>query len=194
MHEVNRHCHFNDHFKVNRSTIPYTNQSKNQSVIIVLFQYPSITLELKWKENDLFQNVLENSRELECDQCHKQFGRNRDLKRHVDRIHLKVKTFGCKECDLSFVYNRNLEKHNLRAHGDVVRGPRVGTTVVECQVCDRKFCYKQNLRKHLTKAHGLNVEQHQVTAPELMTGSVPAKAEGFPNSELVVDIISCQTS
>lgn len=61
------------------------------------------------------------------------------LRRHVDRIHLKLRKFECDICQKTFVSQPDRKLHMLRHYK---------TKPVECDECDQRFYSTRELRKH----------------------------------------------
>jgi len=58
-----------------------------------------------------------------CSYCERTFNglsKKRDLKRHIDCVHLKLKTFNCDHCKYSSSQKSNVKGHMVRMHGAVV--------------------------------------------------------------------------
>lgn len=58
-----------------------------------------------------------------CSYCQRSFNglsKKRDLKRHIDSLHLKLKLFDCDHCSYSSSQKSNVKGHMVRMHGAVV--------------------------------------------------------------------------
>ena len=62
--------------------------------------------------------VHENIKALECESCHKNFGKI-DLFKHVKTVHEKIKAFKCESCGKSFGLKGGLETHITTIHGKI---------------------------------------------------------------------------
>lgn len=75
-----------------------------------------------------------------CVQCHKQFGRRSDLKKHAI-CHTGIRPFACNVCSKTFSRNTNLRKH-MKIHD--------GLKPFVCQSCPRSFTTSSDLQRHET--------------------------------------------
>lgn len=80
-----------------------------------------------------------------CRVCGKQFNRDSDLIRHMDKIHVGEKAFKCSECDREFARRDHLAVH-LRIH--------TGEKPHKCSFCRKSFAQSSNLNVHLRKHTG----------------------------------------
>lgn len=93
--------------------------------------------------SDVNKNITKNS--FECPECHKVFGENKILKRHL-KIHSPIKPHACTECDMSFAESSNLSKHMKKHTGElrnVIGKPNL------CSVCGKGFKWASSLSKHM---------------------------------------------
>ena len=56
---------------------------------------------------------MDNHVKFVCDDCHKTFKNNYNLKVHIDTVHLKTKIFMCKICKKIFSKKSKLKRHSL---------------------------------------------------------------------------------
>lgn len=82
-----------------------------------------------------------------CAVCESIYGRNYDLKRHVDRTHFAP--FTCKLCKKSFPEYYNLTAH-LETHNN--------ETLYECDHCGAQFTLVLDLESHIKTKHGFDEE------------------------------------
>lgn len=90
-------------------------------------------------------NKIVKKNAYECPECHKVFGENKILKRHL-KIHSPIKPHACPECDMSFAESSNLSKHMKKHTGElrnVVGKPNL------CSVCGKGFKWASSLSKHM---------------------------------------------
>lgn len=80
----------------------------------------------------------ESDKPFVCVQCHKQFGRRSDLKKHAI-CHTGIRPFACNVCPKSFSRNSNLQKH-IKSHQ--------GVKPFACQSCSRSFTSTTDLQRH----------------------------------------------
>ncbi|CAH0697628.1 unnamed protein product [Spodoptera exigua] len=81
---------------------------------------------------------------LKCQHCDKRFAIRRDLERHTNRIHLKLKPFSCDKCDKNYVNSWSLKQHQMLIHEGYKR-----PLAFPCSMCDKVFDRKQVLKAHL---------------------------------------------
>ena len=55
-----------------------------------------------------------------CSLCNKTYGQNKDLKNHVEGVHLKTRSFQCEVCEETFNFKASLRKHVIRTHSTVL--------------------------------------------------------------------------
>lgn len=84
------------------------------------------------------KQLHESEKPFVCVQCHKQFGRRSDLKKHAI-CHTGVRPFACNACPKSFSRNSNLQKH-MKTHQGLKPFP--------CQSCSRSFTSNADLQRH----------------------------------------------
>ncbi|XP_050685584.1 gastrula zinc finger protein XlCGF46.1-like isoform X2 [Leptidea sinapis] len=82
-----------------------------------------------------------------CDHCHKRFGINRDLERHMNRVHLNIKPFTCDHCDKAYVNEWSLKDHKRFAHEGQKRPRKFPCNICE-KVFDRNSTRKAHIRTH----------------------------------------------
>lgn len=75
-----------------------------------------------------------------CDECHKSFGGNTDLKRHK-LIHSNEKPFKCDQCGKSYRQAINLKNHITTAHAQKKQ--------YSCEKCPKTFALKERLKLHM---------------------------------------------
>jgi hypothetical protein len=80
-----------------------------------------------------------------CDKCEFKTSTKRDLKRHIDAVHLHLKPFGCSDCEFKCALKGNLQKHINMVHLDL--------KTFECSECEFKTATKQNLQYHIDQIH-----------------------------------------
>ncbi|XP_077291786.1 zinc finger protein 711-like [Arctopsyche grandis] len=78
-----------------------------------------------------------------CDQCEKRYVSKRDLKLHVDRIHLKQRSEVCAECSATFITKSALAWHMKTVH----EGYKKPKNII-CDTCGRGFSSATLLREH----------------------------------------------
>ena len=96
-----------------------------------------------------------------CEQCGKQFARNKSLTVHRD-THLKEKPFRCFECGRGFTQKNNMKLH-MRTH--------TGVKPYRCSSCSKDFRHKVSLKTHQKKIHGIDwwkEREREISDPELL--------------------------
>ena len=104
-------------------------------------------------EENSNQNLVENSVH-KCARCAKTFKLPHHLKRHIEAVHDKKKSFKCRvpSCRKSFT-----EKANLKQH---IEGVHQGKKPYNCEICNRSY----------TKRH---MKAHKARTSEEMDGTLP---------------------
>ena len=79
---------------------------------------------------------------VKCPRCQEQFFSRKEMKRHIDDIHIgkEQQSFICQICDKSIKYNANLERHMKEVHGEVKH---------KCEQCPAAYTRKAELQKHM---------------------------------------------
>ena len=83
-----------------------------------------------------------------CKECDAFFEKTKYLKKHVNRIHLKMKPlkkFICDECEAPFEEKKSLEHHMNKVH--------LNFKPYECDLCKKAFFIKEHLKRHLKISH-----------------------------------------
>ena len=83
---------------------------------------------------------------FKCDDCGKSFSRKDNLDQHISAVHLKLKPFTCDVCDESFAEKRTLDSHKAAKHAENLK-------LVKCPDCDEKFKHSKELDTHIRKFH-----------------------------------------
>lgn len=89
----------------------------------------------------------QHAERIMCDICERSFGREYDLKKHVEAVHLRLRPYECKTCGKRFGHKGTFNKHvravhlKLRPH----RCPWPGCTLL--------FAEKSNVDKHVRAKH-----------------------------------------
>ena len=93
------------------------------------------------------QNASESVREgpeIKCGICAMLFTREYDLRRHIERIHEKIRDHKCEKCGKAFYKERELEKHarncEILSH-------------FKCPLCNKTFGGFSYLKKHIQLVH-----------------------------------------
>ena len=79
-----------------------------------------------------------------CEECGCQFFAKEDLKRHIERVHMKVRNHKCDFCQKSFfsIYTRD---YHMKIH--------TGQKDYKCRYCNKQFIQKVNRKTHEKKRH-----------------------------------------
>ena len=83
----------------------------------------------------------DNTKLYPCNICHHELTEKSKLKRHINTIHLGLKTFKCEICGVSFGHSFNLISHVKMVHEKI--------KPFECQICSHKFGVKLGLKQHM---------------------------------------------
>ena len=123
---------------------------------------------------------LEETNKHKCDHCKQTFSGKFQLKKHVDRIHLKVPNqIVCNTCGKTFANNWNLKVHNEMVHEK--------TTHSECPICNKVFAsgdkyFLKHIEKHETEDLP-EEEKHQILIDR--NGQCPICYKVFSGKEYV---------
>ena len=91
------------------------------------------------------QYVHSRVKNFHCEKCDSSFYTNGDLTRHVRGVHLKLKPYSCDQCDLSFLANHKLDRHKKTVH--------LNQKPISCQKCEKSFGDKGDLKRHFEAVH-----------------------------------------
>ena len=83
-----------------------------------------------------------------CKDCDAPFNTRKYLKKHVNRVHLKLKPLKklvCNECEASFEHKQHLEHHLNKVHLNV--------KPYKCNHCEKAFFIDTHLKAHVKKNH-----------------------------------------
>ena len=84
-------------------------------------------------------------KKYKCDECSKSFGRLNNLKCHVEIVHEKLKKFICNLCPRSFGHSGNLKNHIICVHEKSKK--------FQCDQCSNAYAQRKNLKRHIQKVH-----------------------------------------
>ena len=82
---------------------------------------------------------------FQCDICDKLFSSKSNLKKHIDTIHLKLKSHKCEECGKTFNQKGNLKYHVNSVHLKI--------KPYKCEECWKTFGSEQDLKRHKDAVH-----------------------------------------
>jgi KRAB domain-containing zinc finger protein len=106
------------------------------------------------------EHVAKNkdTNEFYCLQCSYRSKCPSDTKRHVERMHLKLKKFICKLCDKGFSSKPNFYLHLATDHGDnslIAQRPNIAKRLElhHCQYCSYTTKYPKDLQRHFNSIH-----------------------------------------
>ena len=78
----------------------------------------------KWFENKSgilqHKKFVHSDKSFECNQCEWKFTTSWDLKRHIERIHDKIKDYECKECNKEFFKKTDFNNHLSAVHEGII--------------------------------------------------------------------------
>ena len=90
---------------------------------------------------------------FKCETCYKQFALERDIKKHKETVHAKMKNHKCTECGTYFGLISTLKVHLLKIHGN-------GIKTISCDFCDKLFFNEGDKIKHVRVIHQKVVTNH----------------------------------
>jgi KRAB domain-containing zinc finger protein len=129
------------------------------------------------REQNLIQSIREQQKNV-CPHCEKVSSSKRNLKRHIDEVHLKINSFPCEVCGHVFTRKPDLTIHmsvhtsNNRPHACEVCGKcfRLRTNMLQhqrghqpfdlpwkCNICQGGFPSRDKLKKH-QPVHALDTQ------------------------------------
>ena len=99
-----------------------------------------------------------STNEFYCLQCSYRSKCPSDTKRHVERMHLKLKKFVCKLCDKGFSSKPNFYLHLATDHGDrslIAQRPNIAKRLElhHCQFCSYSTKYPKDIQRHFNSIH-----------------------------------------
>ena len=83
-------------------------------------------------------------RRHQCPHCAKPFEAKYSMDQHINGTHLGLKPLKCDTCDFCTAYTKVLSEHKKTAHG---------TQRYECPYCNHVAKFRGNLRKHMNNVH-----------------------------------------
>ena len=97
----------------------------------------------------LLKHIQDNHLEVRgpncCTVCQKIFRDPRDLTRHTDYVHKKIKTDECPICKKKFAYSHLTNRHLKQVHEKIKN--------FNCHLCGKQFPQAQNLGWHIMGVH-----------------------------------------
>ncbi|XP_063706484.1 zinc finger protein 558-like [Culicoides brevitarsis] len=86
-----------------------------------------------------------NPDHYQCGNCNKSFVTHNNLKRHINAVHLGIKSFICEVCGVRFN-----QRYSLRLHHQELHGTGFG---YECNECGKIYGTKDKLKIHIKWTH-----------------------------------------
>ena len=101
--------------------------------------------EIRQEKSEKSAKKLKNPKvtNTKCLECGKSFSIKRNLERHIDSVHKKIR-FNCERCGKKYADPRALTDH--------VRSEHLGITY-PCDECDKRFSFRTLLYKHFNDNH-----------------------------------------
>ena len=85
------------------------------------------------------------SHHYKCDVCSSTFSEKKNLKRHLETVHLKHRPYQCEKCNFTTPHNSTLLNHKIAFHE--------GLKPHKCSRCNYASSYKKNLKRHIIVVH-----------------------------------------
>ena len=79
-----------------------------------------------------------------CEFCNKTFSEISVVKKHVERVHRKIKKHKCNSCDKSFYDSKDMKEHFSRLHDSRIH---------ECEICGNTYNSVKTLKYHQKLSH-----------------------------------------
>ena len=95
-------------------------------------------------------SMKKHSKQFKCTYCGKSSTAKKNLKRHVNAVHLKIKPHECDQCEKSFAHKAGLKRHQACRH-DVKIHQEIKAH--KCQRCNKSFSKKETLSCHVKRVH-----------------------------------------
>uniref|UniRef100_A0A336K4U8 CSON011303 protein n=1 Tax=Culicoides sonorensis TaxID=179676 RepID=A0A336K4U8_CULSO len=86
-----------------------------------------------------------NPDHYKCGYCSKSFVTHNNLKRHINAVHLRIKSYICEVCGVRFNQRYSLRLHHQELHGTDGR--------YECNDCGKTYGSKDKLKCHIQLSH-----------------------------------------
>jgi hypothetical protein len=91
------------------------------------------------------ESVHEKLRPFKCGKCKKKFTFKRTLQRHMRHVHEKIKPFECHLCELKCSQRISLQTHIKTVHAKL--------KPFQCKICEMSFALANNCRIHVRDVH-----------------------------------------
>jgi hypothetical protein len=88
---------------------------------------------------------LKNKERFKCTECDAKFSSNSQWQRHINSIHLKLKSFKCSQCEYKCSQNSNLKVHINSVH--------LNLQPFKCSVCEYECSLNSKLKRHMDDVH-----------------------------------------
>ena len=126
----------------------------------------------------------ETGKEVEflCEECGKSFKKKFCLKRHVDRVHAKIKNYICPHCQKGFFLNENLKKHIKNMHKKARE--------FKCPHCQVVFLEKAHLKTHVQLEHA--DASRDCSESHVLDDSLETEDEGDQDQEVAPKRFLCE--
>ena len=109
----------------------------------------------RFNHRDMVRHVNEVHLKIKpysCKHCKHCSRRESDLARHVKNVHLKLKSFECQKCESAFEDRIKLKAHFSRVHLNEIQ-PESKNSELPCQYCDKSFSTKHYVEIHVKIVH-----------------------------------------
>ena len=101
-----------------------------------------------------------------CATCNSVFKQSRNLTRHFQTVHEKLKPFECAVCKRYFSSKQVLKRHHVNVHEGKQHSIHEGKKSFQCSQCDVKYKTRTTLKKHIIKSHNINTHHRKDTVHE----------------------------
>ena len=98
-------------------------------------------------DNDVFEEIVEESPKVKCDKCGEQFVDKLYLHIHVRAAHKEENQYKCDNCNKKFIDKLRLYDHIRSEHKDS------SSDKFKCPLCSKSFPYRMFLDQHITSKH-----------------------------------------
>nr|CAB3265135.1 ZF(C2H2)-38 zinc finger protein 38 [Phallusia mammillata] len=134
------------------------------------------------QDAEYMKNINKSSKTFQCEICHKTVSSEKNLKRHIKKLHGEnaKNILSCAICEQSFISNESLKEHMCRAHASSSVTPAIENStpvMTEPTVIQSPMVNKTNMP--------LDHERQFATKPNAVPTSIQRMSKEMPQQHLV---------